>query len=83
MDTQKKFIDTRQFIDTEDLTKCVLKYMFSEDFDKAFSATRFALLPDETSKECKEAMRHGMNWAAILLNTSDVRHYYGSIYDVE
>lgn len=73
----------KQFIETEELTSYLSKYMFSEDFDKAFLGTRFAYLSDEISVEYKEAMRHGMTWAAILLNTSDVHHYYGNICDIE
>ena len=76
-------ITEKQFIETEELTNYLLKYMLSEEFDKAFLGTMFAYLSDEISVECKEAMRHGINWASILLNTSDVHHYYGSINDVE
>lgn len=54
-------------IDLEGFQEYILKYIQSEEMNKAFESTIF--INDTTKSElCFQAMEHGMIWAALLAN---------------
>ena len=53
------------YIDLDDFQEYILKYIQSEEMNKAFESTIF--MNDTTKSElCFQAMEHGMIWAALL-----------------
>ena len=59
-------------VSTEDFTKYIMDYMYSEEFENMFNNTLFSQLDEWESSQCLRAMRHGLNWAALLMNSSHV-----------
>ena len=55
------------YIDLEGFQEYILKYIQSEEMNKAFESTVF--INDITKSElCFQAMEHGMIWAVLLAN---------------
>ena len=66
-----------QFIKTKDFQDFILKYINSEELDKAFQATKF--YQESNSSTYFEAMQHGIIWASLLMASSEIPKYYGEI----
>ena len=66
-----------QFIKTKDFQDFILKYINSEELEKAFQATKF--YQESNSSTYFEAMQHGIIWASLLMASSEIPKYYGEI----
>ena len=66
-----------QFIKTKDFQDFILKYINSEELEKAFQATKF--YQESNSSTYFEAMQHGIIWASLLMASSEISKYYGEI----
>lgn len=63
------------FINLEEFQDFILKYIISEDFEKAFQSTRF--YQESNSTDFFDAMQHGIVWASLLMASSEIPKYYG------
>lgn len=59
-------------ISTTDFTEYIMDYIFSQEFQDMFNSTSFSQLDDKESFQCLQAMRHGLNWATLLMNTNRI-----------
>ena len=66
-----------QFIKTKDFQDFILKYINSEELEKAFQATKF--YQESNSSTYFEAMQYGIIWASLLMASSEIPKYYGEI----
>lgn len=66
-----------QFIKIKEFQDFILKYIISEDFEKAFQTTKF--YQESNSSTYFEAMQHGIIWASLLMASSEIPKYYGEI----
>jgi len=66
-----------QFIKTKEFQDFILKYINSEELDKAFQTTKF--YQESNSSTYFEAMQHGIVWASLLMASPKIPKYYGEL----
>ena len=59
-------------VSTTEFTEYIMDYMFSQEFENMFNNTLFSQLDERESLQCLQAMRHGLNWAILLMNANRV-----------
>ena len=69
--------NTEQFVKTKDIFNFIIKYIYSDEAERIFKSTNFYSKENCTSQDLFDAMQYGINWAAILIGSSEIPKYYG------
>ena len=67
-------MDSKQYINTEEFTDFIIKYINSDKLEEHFKNTNF--YNEENSCKYYDAMQHGLIWATALMASSEVLKYY-------